>query len=147
MVKAIGRMFKYFRELTVFLLVLLWVYAAASKLIEFPHFKHEMHNQVFFPFIQELLIYLLPPVELVVAVMLSYSKTEKLGLYVSALMLMLFTGYIALAKLHFFRRIPCSCGGILEHMGWTAHLIFNMFFLALIMVAVFGTKERRTVTV
>jgi putative oxidoreductase len=145
MVKAMGRTVKYFRQLTVFLLVLLWVYAAASKLIDFPHFKHEMHNQVFSPFIQDLLIYLLPPAELVIAVMLSYSKTEKFGLYVSALMLTLFTGYIALAKLHFFRRIPCSCGGILEHMGWTAHLIFNSFFLALTIVTVFGIKERRNV--
>ena len=146
MVKAIGITVEYFRQLTVFLLVLLWVYAAAGKLFDFPHFKHEMHNQVFSPFIQDLLIYLLPPAELVIAVMLSYSKTEKLGLYVSALMLTLFTGYIALAKLHFFRRIPCSCGGILEHMGWTAHLIFNLFFLALTIVTVFGIKERRNMT-
>jgi hypothetical protein len=27
--------------------------------------------------------------------------------------------------------LPCSCGGILQSMNWTQHLIFNIFFTLL----------------
>jgi len=133
---------KYFIRIVVFLLILLWVYAAASKLIAFGHFQDQMHKQVLFPFIQALLIYLLPPVELAIAVVLTFDKTQKAGIYSSSILLFFFTGYVALVKLHFFKWVPCSCGGILEHMGWTAHLIFNLFFLALTITGIHIIKRK-----
>ncbi len=42
----------------------------------------------------------------------------------------MFTGYIIII-LNYAERIPCSCGGILNKMGWHDHLIFNIFFTAL----------------
>jgi putative oxidoreductase len=134
---------KVFSQTAIFLLVLLWVYAAVSKLIDFRHFKYEMHNQALLPFVQEMLIYCLPPAEIIVASFLLFEKWTLWGLYCSAVLLGLFTIYISFTLLHFFKYVPCSCGGILEHMGWLPHLFFNLFFLLITLTALYiKTKER-----
>jgi hypothetical protein len=46
----------------------------------------------------------------------------------------MFTFYIVII-LNFSSFIPCSCGGILEKLGWREHLIFNIFFLFLALAA------------
>ena len=136
---------KYLTHAITFLLILLWVYAAVSKLIDFRHFKYEMHNQALLPFVQELLIYLLPPAEIIVALLLMFEKWTIWGLYCSALLLTLFTIYISMTLVHFFKYVPCSCGGILEHMGWTPHLFFNLFFLLITLTTLYITKKERSV--
>lgn len=35
--------------------------------------------------------------------------------------------------------IPCSCGGILESLGWREHLYFNLAFIALAVLALINT--------
>lgn len=138
---------KSFIQTVTFLLILMWVYAAVSKLSDFGHFRIQMHNQALPPSVQALLIYTLPPIELVVAALLLFNKTFLSGIYCSVILMSLFTGYIALSLLHYFSYIPCSCGGILEHMTWQAHLIFNLFFLLLTLTALYITiKERSMVT-
>ena len=132
----------YFVSVSFFLIILLWIYAATSKLIDFPHFKYEMHNQVLFPFMQKAMIYLLPATEFIIASLLIFEKTSMTGLYLSLLLLTLFTGYIALVIFQVFRKVPCSCGGILEHMGWSAHLFFNLTYLSLMIVTLFVLKKK-----
>ena len=133
---------KTFNYLSTFSLVLLWVYAAISKLIDFDHFKHEMHIQMLFPIVQILLIYFLPITELITALLLVFEETHLKGLYTSLVLMTLFTGYIILVLMHVFRHVPCSCGGILEHMSWFVHLFFNLFFLALILTTIFIFKRK-----
>ena len=38
--------------------------------------------------------------------------------------------------LNFIPDIPCSCGGVLEKMSWNEHLIFNIAFVVLGLVAI-----------
>jgi putative oxidoreductase len=137
----------YLLQLSAFLLTLMWVYAAISKLIDFPHFKWEMHNQAVYPAVKNLLVYCLPAIELVTALLLIFDRTVLWGFYCSALLMTVFTSYIILTLMHSFKYVPCSCGGILEHMSWTAHLFFNLFFLSLTLTSLYITKkERRPVT-
>src|ERR1700744_4248345 len=126
----------------VYFLVILWSYAAVSKLLDFDHFEIEMQRQTVYPFLKPLLIYLLPPLELVIAGLLGFEKMLRSGLYISLGLLCLFSGYIALVLLHFFNRVPCSCGGILEHMGWGPHLVFNLTCLILITTTLIMTKRK-----
>ncbi|MFA6082773.1 MauE/DoxX family redox-associated membrane protein [Mucilaginibacter sp.] len=128
-----------------FFLILLWVYAALSKLLTFEEFKGQMHNQTFPLWVANTLIYALPEVELIAAASLVFDKTRLAGLIISFILMALFTGYISLVLLGYWERFPCSCGGILKHMGWKTHLIFNISVLALISIAIkLFTKERRT---
>jgi hypothetical protein len=48
----------------------------------------------------------------------------------------MFTTYIIII-LNFTSFTPCSCGGVLEDLGWTEHLIFNIAFIVLSAVALF----------
>ena len=131
-----------FIHVTVFLLIVLWVYASLSKLLDFRHFQMTMHRQTLFPFLKDLLIYGLPPTELVIAAILLFDKLQKVGLYASFVLLSIFTGYIALVLMQVFGRVPCSCGGILEHMGWTVHLLFNLFFLTITLITLLIIKRK-----
>ena len=126
------------------LLVLLFVYAALSKLLTFSAFDQQLHNQSFPGWLADFLLYLLIPVEIITALLLCFRRTMLSGLLISAALLLAFTIYIALVMLHFWERVPCSCGGILSQMGWTAHLIFNSIFLILNLIALYlYTAERK----
>jgi uncharacterized membrane protein YphA (DoxX/SURF4 family) len=113
------------------LLIILFVYAGFSKLLTFSQFRGQLHNQSFPRWMADMLLYTLIPAEFLAAVLLSFSRSQRLGLKLSAVLLTAFTGYIALVMLHFWDRIPCSCGGILTHMSWGTHLAFNACFLFL----------------
>src|SRR6185437_13150062 len=80
-----------------FLLILLWVYAATSKLMAFGLFTVQMDKQLLPPFLKHHLVYLLPPFELVIAISLFFDKTRLAGFYLSGAALLAFSVYIGLA--------------------------------------------------
>ena len=118
------------------LLGCLWLYAALNKLMDYEVSKSEMLNQVFPQYISEVLVWAVPAVELATVALLILPGTERLGLYLSLILLGSFSVYIAIVMTGAFGRIPCSCGGVLEQMPWGVHLLFNLFFLALTLVAI-----------
>jgi hypothetical protein len=94
-----------------------------------------MRNQLFSRPVADMLAYGLPFVEMAVAISLIFVSTRKLGLYLS-LLLFLFTSYVAAILLGVFHRVPCSCGGIIDSLGWTAHLWLNLFFLFISLIGI-----------
>ncbi|MCZ4224831.1 MauE/DoxX family redox-associated membrane protein [Pedobacter rhodius] len=119
------------KSLIPILLVLLFTYAAFSKLVSFTDFRQQLYNQAFPHWLGSFLLYFLLPAEIITALFLCFNRTVLIGLLFSFGLLLAFTIYIALVVLHYWDRVPCSCGGILNQMDWTAHLIFNCFFLVL----------------
>jgi len=119
------------------LLVLLFTYAALSKLFTFSAFDQQLHNQSFPGWLADFLLYFLIPAEIITALLLCFRQTLLTGLLLSSAFMFAFTAYIAMVMLHFWDRIPCSCGGILNQMGWTAHLIFNSIFLILSLITLY----------
>jgi putative oxidoreductase len=128
------------------LLVLLFVYTAFSKLLDFSTFKDQMHNQAMKPWINELLIWLLPPVEIAAACLLLFERTRLRGFYLSAALMTGFTIYVLLVLLHVFHRVPCSCGGVLKVLGWRSHFVFNLFFMLLSFTGIYFTGRERRIT-
>jgi putative oxidoreductase len=133
-------------EVIVGLVILLFVYAAVSKLANFDLFRRQMVIQVFPIWLSAILVWAIPFAELISAIMLLFSKTMLRGLYLSCLLMAAFTGYIALVLLHVFKKVPCSCGGILQNMGWETHLVFNAVFFILIIVTIILKKKGGLVT-
>jgi hypothetical protein len=82
----------------------------------------------------------IPGIELVISLMLAIPKYRYEGLYASFSLMTMFTAYI-IAITRFSSFIPCSCGGILQHMSWNQHLIFNIFFVMLGAVAIMLHKR------
>src|SRR5690606_36105991 len=54
----------------------------------------------------------------------------------SYVLMLFFSTYIYII-LNYSPYVPCSCGGVLEKMGWSEHLIFNITFCALALIALY----------
>ena len=124
----------YINFSTIFLIVL-WTYTGLDKLIRFEQNQKSLFNQPFPNEIEEVLAYAIPGVELLLALLLLFSVTRWWGFLGSLLMLTVFTSYVGMIWVGAFPRVPCSCAGILESLGWGEHFVLNM---GLIVVALFG---------
>lgn len=113
------------------LLITLWTYAAASKLADYETSRGAMLNQALPAWLEEILVWGIPMIELFTAGLLTFSKTSFYGTIMSVCLLIVFTGYIALVKLNYFDYVPCSCGGVISSLSWEQHFVFNLFFVVL----------------
>lgn len=113
------------------LLILLFSYTAISKLADLDAYKLEMSRQVFSKPVTNMLLYALPGIEILTAMLLISPRFRVTGFFLSVMLLVIFTGYIILILSGFYTRIPCACGGVLSVLDWNSHLWFNIFFLVL----------------
>ena len=126
---------KILSEIISFLLVLLFIYAAFSKLLNYNEFKNQLSRS---PLIHSLSLpvsIILPVTEIIAAGLLCIEKARKTGLALSFILMTLFTFYI-LYMLLFEKHLPCSCGGVLRQMTWKQHLVFNIFFTAISFIGI-----------
>ena len=129
-------------------LIFLFCYTAISKLMDIEEFHRQLTNQELPQWTISILVWLIPGSELVVSFLLLKPSTRLMGFYGAALLMSLFTGYIALVVFGSFERVPCSCGGVLRSMSFPVHLIFNLFFLALSIggIYMFHSKSKNAMT-
>lgn len=130
-------------EIITGLLVLLFVYAAVSKLSIYGTFKMQLLKSPYTTSFASDIAWSLPAVELGAATLLIIKRTRLLGLYLSFFLMLLFTGYIY-AILHFSSYVPCSCGGILSKMNWGTHFLLNIFFTMLAVIGIVLDKPEET---
>lgn len=126
------------------LLVLLFVYAAGSKLMDYTKFRVELGKSPLLTSFAPLVAWSIPVIELGIALLLSFSRTRLAGLYASFTLMLLFTLYIGYI-LRFSDYIPCSCGGVLQNMNWQSHLYFNIFFILISALGVLLHRPSRIV--
>ena len=126
------------------LYVLLLMYAAVSKLLDFENFRVQLGQSPLLSAFAGLLSWLVPVIEIILALMLIYRPWSAVGMYGALTMMVMFTAYIYFI-LNYSSYVPCSCGGILEKMGWEQHLIFNATFVVLATVAIIVTPYCGTV--
>lgn len=122
-------------ELICLLYVLLFVYAAVSKLLDFENFQVQLgQSPLLSPFAHFISVAVII-LELVIAVLLCVPRFRNFALWNALALMTMFTTYIVII-LNFSSFVPCSCGGILEELGWTEHLIFNAVFILLAIAAI-----------
>lgn len=140
-----SRFKNYFIEAVSLFYILLFVYAAISKVLEFENFQAQLGQSSIIGAYAGIVSYSIIIIELLVSVMLVIPSFKLRGLYSSFILMSLFTVYIFII-LNFTSNIPCSCGGILEKMTWKVHLIFNIISLILAGQALlfFDRTGRRT---
>src|ERR1700749_3372357 len=93
------------------LLIMLFLYASLSKFLDFRRFIGEMNNQPFPNAFTPYLVYGIPSFEILISVALMFERTRMLGFISSFILMMAFTIYSGTILLHFFKYVPCSCGG------------------------------------
>jgi uncharacterized membrane protein YphA (DoxX/SURF4 family) len=117
------------------LFVLLFIYAALSKLKDFEKFEVQLAKSPLLNVFVEVIAWTIPFVELTIAVMLMLMRLQYTALYAAFTLMVIFSAYIV-AILKFSSYIPCSCGGILQNMSWSEHLYFNIGFIILGIIGV-----------
>lgn len=122
-------------EAVCFLYIILFVYAAVNKIIDFDNFQVELAQSPLLSSFAGPVSYCVPIIEIIIALLLSTTRCRKTGLYLSLSLMVMFSVYI-LIILNFSPFIPCSCGGILDEMSWQQHLIFNLAFVILAVAAI-----------
>ncbi|MBB5440105.1 putative membrane protein YphA (DoxX/SURF4 family) [Pedobacter sp. AK017] len=113
-----------------YLFILLFLYAAFSKLYDFQKFKVQLGQSPILSDFTLLVALLVPGVEVLIAIGLAFRRSLLPALWASYGLMWMFIVYI-IVILKFTDRPVCNCGGVLEQMSWDVHLLFNMGFVVL----------------
>lgn len=124
------RMQKVILELICLLYILLFVYAAVSKLLDFENFRVQLGQSPLLSAFAGLIAWIIPVLELFIVLLIVSKRWRIIGLFGALSLMIMFTAYIFII-LNYSPFVPCSCGGILEKMGWKEHFIFNFVFIIL----------------
>ena len=130
-----------FLDIICCLLIALFFYAALSKWVNFDTFQGDMGKQPLPSWFTRLLIWLLPPIEIVIAFLLMFDRTKLVALLASLVLMGAFTVYTAAAIFNVFPSRPCGCGGIIRELSWTQHFYFNLFFVAISFIGISLQKQ------
>lgn len=122
-------------EIICFLFIVLFFYAAATKLINYNGFVGQIAKSPLLTNNAEWIAWLIPVIEIAITIMLAVPATRLPGLFASFGLMTMFTLYI-IVILSFSKELPCSCGGILNTLDWKDHLILNIFFVLLAMLGI-----------
>jgi len=122
-------------EIICALFIILFVYAALTKLLDYEKFRVQIGQSPLLTAFAGWIVWMVPGAEILIAIMLVSIRLRLIGLYAAFSLMMMFTTYI-ICILTLSLYIPCSCGGVLEKLGWTEHLIFNIVFIILAAAAV-----------
>jgi uncharacterized membrane protein YphA (DoxX/SURF4 family) len=112
------------------LYVLLFIYAAVSKLLDFENFRVQLGQSPLLSAFAGSIAWIVPILELFISLLIVLKRWRLIGLFAAFSLMIMFTAYIFII-LNYSSFVPCSCGGILEKLGWTEHFFFNLFFIML----------------
>jgi len=129
-------------EIICVLLILLFVYTAASKFIHFDNFRTFVVGQtpLLRPFANVMAV-VIPSSELIAVALLLVPHLRKWGLYASFTLMATFTLYVLYA-LYLAPKVPCACGGIIRQMTWKQHLLFNSVFTLSALTGIWLHKQK-----
>ena len=121
-------------------LILLFCYTAVNKWLSYDDFLYQLRRSPFLPVGYRFLSFALPLTEIIICVLLLFTRMVRIGFLLSALLLVLFTIYIT-AMLLFANHVPCACGGFISSLSWQQHIILNS---SLALLAMVGYRLQKT---
>lgn len=117
-------------EIIAMLFVVLFLYTAISKIIDYGIFKEQLAESPVLKPVAPVVAIGLPILEFVLSAMLIVPKWRLKGFYASTALMIAFTLYI-IALMLWADHLPCSCGGVLAQLSWGEHIVFNSAFIVL----------------
>ena len=121
--------------------ILVFTYAAFSKLADYESFTIQLGQSPLLSAFAGWVAWFIPSLELLIVFLLILPSTRFFALTASFALMVMFSAYIYII-LHYSEFVPCSCGGILERMTWNEHLLFNLIFSLLALIAVLLSSEK-----
>jgi len=122
-------------EIINYLFIIVFVYAAVSKLLDFEQFKAQIGQSSLLNAFVDYVAWGVPVVEILVSLLFFLPKLRLAGLWASFTLMVIFSTYIIFV-LNFADSIPCSCGGVIASLSWSQHLIFNIGFMFLAILGI-----------
>lgn len=128
------------------LFIALYTYTAMMKWLDFPVYRIKMRRQHLLEPLKELFVWGVPITEMLVVIgmllpfFMVAPRLARASLDANFLLIGSFTIYSGMAASGIFGYVPCSCGGVLEGMGWGMHFLFN---LGLTVIAAIGVRLHR----
>ena len=136
---------KIIPEIISILFILLFVYAAVNKLLDVHKFRVLIGQSPVLAPVAGLAAWFVPLSEIAVSVALAVPRWRYAGLLGAFSLMVMFTAYIV-SILQFRDHIPCSCGGVLQILGWKEHLVFNVGFILLAAAGIMASaRAQRTI--
>ena len=131
-----------FTDIVGMVFILLFTYAAISKLLDYDNFRIEMGKSPLLAGLSNWMAWALPVLELIIAFILAIPVLKTIGLYMSFTIMVMFTTYLIIV-LHFSEYVPCTCGGLIEKMSWNGHIAFNILFIILSFFAILKSPTKK----
>jgi Methylamine utilisation protein MauE len=132
---------RYIAISSIFLIILM-AYAAVVKGADIGLFQKQIMESPLIPLsITRLVSFIIPASELLGALLLLYQPTRFWGFLLSYFLMLIFSVYLVTLVKLFGANLPCACGGILGQMGYTTHIVFNIFFCIMAFVSTILTVK------
>ena len=128
------------------LLMIMFAYAGIFKIVDTQLFASQMSESPLIPqSIISILSVGLPVFEILLAFLLTFDKYNSVSLILSFITMLFFSVYLIML-VSLYEKVPCACGGILGKLGYTEHIIFNLFFLTISGIALYlyDSKSNQT---
>lgn len=122
------------------LLILLFTYAALSKLIDHEIFQAQLMQFPILKIYPVFFSWLIPIIELFIVLLLLIPKFKFHGLYGAFILLIVFTVFLII-MISLNKNLPCSCGGVISKLSWKEHIVFNLFFIMLTVLGIWFCRK------
>ena len=109
-------------QLIIISLILLWLLAGIPKVMDIATFSKQLERMTYIGWMHGLVSCSLPITMLLTGVLLVIPRAKLLEMYISWILLLLFTLYIGTVLL-FSDFVPCTCAGIRINIAWKEHLL------------------------
>ncbi|WP_413670096.1 MauE/DoxX family redox-associated membrane protein [Mucilaginibacter sp. Mucisp86] len=119
--------------------IILFLYAGLTKLLDYQNFETKLSRDPFISDFAGTVAWLVPCWEIATALWLAFATDKRPGIISSLILMSGFTVFVALV-LGVAKQVPCTCGGLLERMNWTQHLVFNIIMVALAIIGLLLTR-------
>jgi len=126
--------------LIAFFFVLLFFYTGVVKLMEINTFREQMASSPLLDHVAGAMAWALPIGEILLAIVLFVPAWRLKGLYISGIVMSLFTVYVATILL-MDSHLSCSCGGIIEDLSLRQHLLFNSACIVLSILGILAYRR------
>lgn len=124
-------------EIISVLFIVLFVYTGMTKLMEGDRFFNNLNNSPFLPntTTSYILSWGVPTLEIIMALLIAIPRTRLKGLHGALGLMISFTIYVT-GIVFISPFTPCSCGGVLTLLTWPQHLVVNISFVLLAVLAI-----------
>lgn len=129
--------------ITAFAYVYLFAYTAHAKFVGHDKFVTTLSKSPLIgPEYADFIAWAIPVAEALLALLLVYPPMMRKALWASMSLIVAFTTYLIYMVVSDLPR-TCNCGGVIESLTWTQHILFNLILIAIVPITLRWNQTKR----